>query len=420
MRVLVLAHQLPYPPDTGGKIRHFHLYSRLAREHDVTWVAPVREIDRRDAEAAEEFCSRVIPIPALGSPQLPTEGPRGALMRVVAHLHWERLFEYCFGYVHAPGLAWMPVTPERRAVVDRAVAESSFDAVICETIGSVELAPLTRQIPRLVSLFDIQSELFRRLRSITQSTIEDRLFYLPELAKIRRYEAHHYRNFTAAVTVSDKDKASLRRLCPRLPVDVVHNGVDLEYYRRGGNAEVEGRVVFVGHFGYPPNSDAARYFCRDIWPIVRQAEHTASFMVVGRDAPADLATVPGVQVVGTVPDIRPYVAQAAVVVVPLRAGGGTRIKILEAMAMDKVVVSTTLGAEGLEVEDGRHIILANAPSDFAEAIVGFLRDPGRRAAMGAEARRLVAEKYSWDIQAERLDGVLHKLAAGRSAHAQSD
>lgn len=409
MNILVIAQQLPYPPVTGGKIRHFHLYSRLARFHRITWTSPIRAADEPHITEVLTFCDRVVPLPDEGSVQLPTSGWRNLLMRAVAHLHWVRLFELCFGYVYAPGLMWIPATPERLTIIDQIVSSSHFDVVICETIGGVELAVQTRQTPKLISLFDIQSELFRRLRSIASHTFEDRLFYLPELQKIRRYETYHYRSFDAAVTVSQQDKSLLARLCPGLTANVVHNGVDIDYFQPNPDSEIDNCLVFVGHYGYPPNMDAAHYFCGEILPKIRSVTDNAVFLVVGRDAPLELGLCPGVQVIGTVPDVRPYLRQASVVVVPVRAGSGTRIKILEAMAMGKAVVSTTLGAEGLEVEHGKHLLLADTPTDFAQVVVGLLRDKSRRMTLGHEARRLVEARYSWDTQAAALDAVLSDL-----------
>jgi polysaccharide biosynthesis protein PslH len=402
MKILVISSRLPYPPDTGGTIRLFHLYSRLGRNHSITWVSPVWSGHEPYIKDALQFCDQVIPIDPEGV-QLPTTGWRNLLMRVVAHLHWERLFAFCFGYVNTPGVTWNSATSKKLAVINQVMSASSFDAIICETIGSVELTPRTSRIPTIISLWDIHSELFRRLRSIAPGTIEDRLFYLPELLKIRRYEARYYRDFTAAVTVSNNDKAHLARLSPELPVGVVGNGVDTNYFRPDGDLDIDGCLLFVASYGYPPNVDAAHFFCTEILPIIRSRLPEVTFWVVGRDAPADLGCYPGVKVMSDVPDVRPYLEQASVVVVPLRAGSGTRIKILEALAMGKAVVSTTLGAEGLEVEHGKHLLLADKPADFAQAVIDLVRDRPRRAALGQDGRVLVENRYSWVIQAKKFE-----------------
>lgn len=406
MNILVIAHQLPYPPDTGGKIRHYQLYSRLAQRHSITWVSPIVADDETFINDVLTFCDQVIPLPMGGTVQLPTTGWRNLLMRAVAHLHWERLFEFCFGYVHASGMMWMTATPQHHAVINQTMLSSRFDVVICETIGAVELMPQTGQVPKVISLFDIQSVLFRRLREISPMTIQDRLFYLPELVKIRRYEARHYGGFDAAITVSERDKSLLAHICPYLAVGVVHNGVDIDYFQPDSEAETGSCLVFVGHYGYPPNSDAAYHFCRQILPKIHAVIEDVTFLAVGRDAPADLGIYPGVKVIGTVSDVRPYLRQASVVVAPVRAGSGTRIKILEAMAMGKAVVSTSLGAEGLDVVHRQHIMLADTPDEFAEAVIRLLVNPTQRLRLGTEARRLVTDSYEWGRQADRLDAFI--------------
>jgi glycosyltransferase involved in cell wall biosynthesis len=383
----------------------------LARQHDITWICPLSERDDPNLSGALGFCKQVIGLPSKEFITLPTAGGEDLLRRVLAHLHWPRLFEFAFGYVIAPGLHWTPATPERISIVERAVASAHADIVISESIGGVELASPLKGLPKLVSLFDIQHELFRRIRGILPGSWEDRLFYLPELAKIRRYEARYYSQFDGAVTVSEADRARLARICPGLKSAVVHNGVDVDYFQPTTDEEVPGRLMFVGHFGYAPNRDAAIYFCEHILPRIQAKAGHVTFRAVGRDAPAELSHFPGVQVKSSVPDVRPYLAEAAVVVVPLRAGSGTRIKILEAMAMGKAVVSTTLGAEGLDVDNGRHLVLADTSQAFAQAVIDLLSDPTRRESIGRQARKLVEAKYSWDQQAARLIDMIETLAS---------
>ncbi|NLF03255.1 MAG: glycosyltransferase [Anaerolineales bacterium] len=356
------------------------------------------------------FCEHVIPLPANWQPHLPESGWRNLLMRVLAHLHWPRLFEFVFGYVHGPSLYWIPPNAERTALLEHVCSSRSFDVVICETMSTVELAPGTCQAPKVVSLYDIQSEVFRRMRRVDPGALEDRLFFLPELLRLRRYEAFHYRQFDAAITVSSHDKGLLRHMCPQLPSDVVENGVDTQSLQPVGGGEDDGCLAFVASYNYAPNKDAATYFCEYILPLIRAEYSGATLLAVGRDAPAELARYSGVEVIGTVPDVKPYLVQASVVVVPLRAGGGTRIKILEAMSMGKAIVSTTIGAEGLNVEQGKHLLIADGAADFAKAVVSLLRDKPRREALGREGRRLVEAKYSWDLQAERLERMLLVLA----------
>ncbi|MEI2689486.1 MAG: glycosyltransferase family 4 protein [Anaerolineae bacterium] len=210
--------------------------------------------------------------------------------------------------------------------------------------------------------------------------------------------------------MSELDRRRLGRRCPGLPVEVVPNGVDVTYFIPQPAARDNKSVVYVGHYGYPPNADAAQYFVQAIWPLIRSRIPEAQFIAVGMQPPAGLAGHPGVTVTGAVPDVRPYLADAAVVVAPLRVGGGTRIKIVEALAAGKAVVSTTLGAEGLDVVAGRDLLLADEPQTFAAAVADLLANPGLRADLGRNGRALVEQNYNWDCLAQKQEQIFIRLA----------
>ncbi|MFN3337616.1 MAG: glycosyltransferase, partial [Thermomicrobium sp.] len=174
-------------------------------------------------------------------------------------------------------------------------------------------------------------------------------------------------------------------------------------------------VLFVGSFRYWPNVDGIRWFTEQVWPRIVRCRPAARLSLVGFDPPAEvrrLGKLPGVVVVGTVPDVRPWLARASVVVVPLRAGSGTRLKLLEALAVGKAVVSTRLGAEGVECEHGRHLLLADEPQEFAECVLSLLASPEQRLALGRAGRRLIMEEYAWERIAEKLLTVYRRLASG--------
>jgi glycosyltransferase involved in cell wall biosynthesis len=181
-------------------------------------------------------------------------------------------------------------------------------------------------------------------------------------------------------------------------------------------AEVPNRLVFTATMNYGPNAEAAIHFATHIWPQVRAAIPDATLKIVGHGPPApvrQLGQRPGITVTGSVPDVRPYLASAQAVVVPLRIGGGTRLKIVEALAMAKPVVTTTLGAEGLAVEPGRHLLIADDPDAFASDVIALLRDPARRASLAHAGRALVEERYDWGAIGAQLDDALHHLLPER-------
>jgi glycosyltransferase involved in cell wall biosynthesis len=201
------------------------------------------------------------------------------------------------------------------------------------------------------------------------------------------------------LAVSEVDGAALTGLASGARVAAIPTGVDTAYFHPNGFREQPAGLAFVGSMDWYPNEDAVLHVLDAIWPRVRNGMPEASFTVVGRNPSARLraaaASLSGVTFTGTVDDVRPEVGRAAVCVVPLRIGGGTRLKILEALAMAKAVVATPIGAEGLPLVDGQHFVAAETPEDFAAAVLSLLRDPARRAALGTCGRRLVEQRHSW-------------------------
>ena len=245
--------------------------------------------------------------------------------------------------------------------------------------------------------------------------------------KLRAFEASTCRAADRILAVSDADAAALKRLAPRLDVTVVPNGIDVNYYAAveaplgvtspgiGTRPALAGRanLVFTGTMDFRPNVDAALWFAQEVLPLIRQVEPGARFVIVGQKPHRRLDVLRGrddVTLTGRVDDTRPYIAQAAVYVVPLRMGGGTRFKILEAAAMSKAMVSTSLGCEGFAVENGRQLEIADSPRQFADAVIALLRDPARREKLGANARAL-ANAYDWKNVIPRMESMYVKHEA---------
>jgi glycosyltransferase involved in cell wall biosynthesis len=197
----------------------------------------------------------------------------------------------------------------------------------------------------------------------------------------------------------------------------VQTGVDTDYFRPAATPAERTHMVFTGSMDWLPNEDGMTYFCREILPRIRQSEPEATLSIIGRaptPAVRKLAEIPGVEVTGRVDDVRPHIARGAVYVVPLRIGGGTRLKIFEAMSMAKAVVSTTVGAEGLPVTSGRDIDLADEPSRFAHAVVHLMRDADARRSIEGAARTLVVERYDWSAVAGDFEDALLRAAGTAS------
>jgi len=227
-------------------------------------------------------------------------------------------------------------------------------------------------------------------------------------------ERDYLRRATHVLAVSEADQNLFARYLDPSRISVIPTGVDVDYFQPAPELEERNTLVFTGSMDWMPNEDGIFFFVEKVLPRIRAEVPEATLWVVGRRPSAKLLklpnTVPGINVTGTVDDIRPFMGKASVYVVPLLVGGGTRLKIFEAMAMGKAVVSTSIGAEGLPVTNGENGILADQPEEFASQVVSLLRDQPRRLAMGQAARRLVEEKYSWNSVARELISVLREVA----------
>lgn len=411
MNILVISAMLPFPVDNGGANRCYNLYSRLAHKHTITWVCPVWQGQEDNVWGVEAFSERVVQLPRGEERPLPNRGWNGLLLKVVAHLHWERLFVYCFGYVNAPGLYWLPATPERVQTLERVLSEKQLDLVVSEFEGNAELAQAVKGIPRILATHNVGSSIFKRIRATHPGGFEDRLFAGLEYRKIVRYEKQNYRAYQGAVAVSEDDRRILQKRCPGLSVEVIPNGVDIDFYQPTDSPVNAHSMVYLGNYRYPPNADAMVYFCREILPLIQASKPDARIIILGANPPGELAGLPGVELAGYVADVRPIVQKAGMMVVPLRLGGGTRLKILDGLAMGKAIVSTSVGAEGLDVKTGEEILIADQVDDFAAQTLRLMDDADLRQKLGINGRKLVERDYDWNKLADHASDFYEHIAA---------
>lgn len=409
MRILWVKAGKLLPPDTGGRLRSYHLLRQLARSHEVLVLTYYE--GKRDAEYESQM-SNVFP----GAISLHTGGSSLAARTLdyVRHLRSDAPFT-----VYRYGKA---VVRER---VQRIFADRSVDVAVCDFLAPSLNFTLGSAIPVVLFQHNVESLLWRRRAENEQRSLW-RSVYWREAERMREYEAKALRRFDRVIAVSEVDKAAFSAMAPGVPVDVVPTGVDVRAFDRprSGVATAD-TVVFVGSMDWEPNVDGVQWFCREVWPIVLRRRPGARFQVVGRRPGRRIRALASttVEVVGDVESVVPYFHGAAVVAVPLRSGGGTRLKILEAFAARCAVVSTTVGAEGLPVEDGRDILLRDEPGEFAAAIVSLLEDAERRRLIG-EAARATAEKFDWSAVVHFFEDVLsaahgtRKLAPSASTSGQ--
>jgi glycosyltransferase involved in cell wall biosynthesis len=300
--------------------------------------------------------------------------------------------------------------------IGRLFATADFDIVQMESVMGLYLAslPHTTSSKSILMFQNVASQQFERMSQVEEGW-DKKLRAWINGVWMGYWEPRYAERFDRCTTVSELDQRLLAKANPRLQIDVIPNGVDIEKYQPlpppPENASPS--LMFIGSMGYPPCVDAVLHFWRESLPLIRQAINPTELWIVGADPhPAVLGlNGNGVHVTGRVPDVIPYYQQSTVCVVPLRAGGGTRLKILEAMALGRPVVSTTIGCEGLDVADGKHLFIADTPEQFAEKTVRLLRDRRLYQYISANGRQLVEARYGWDRIAERLLNVYEDMTA---------
>ena len=371
-----------WPVNTGGRIRSFHMLRELSHRHEVTLLTTHGPSeDPRALEAALPRCE-VVSVPwALakrGSARFALALVRSWLSSLPVDLYKARV-------------------PALGREIERRLANEHVDLIVADFLLATPNVTRAAAPPTVLFAHNVEHVIWQRMREVEPRAWR-RILLALESRKMRRYEASACARAQLTIAVSDADRHLLAAAAPGARVRAVPTGVDVDYFAPDGVAEIPGRLVFTGSMDWYPNEDGIVHFIDAVLPRIRREVPAAALTVVGRNPSARLrgaAAAAGVRVTGLVDDVRPHMAEAAVYVVPLRIGGGTRLKIFEALSMAKAVVSTTVGAEGLPLAPGRHFLQADEPAGFAEAVTSLLRDAARRRAIGAAGRRLVEERYSW-------------------------
>jgi sugar transferase (PEP-CTERM/EpsH1 system associated) len=403
MKLLWLNAGLLLPLDKGGKLRTWHVMRHLAARHDITYLS-FEDSTQTEADrlGMREVCSRLETVPR-------TDAPKGT---------W-RFHADAARYLVDP--APYAVAKYRSAAyrerVEALLASGGFDALVCDFLPPIVNLPDRLPCPAILFTHNVEAEIWRRHLEQAANPVSRHLM-THQWHRMLRFESKALGRFDLVLAVSEADGRTFSRLYPnnlRAPVHVVQTGVETDYFTPSAVEPGRAHMVFTGSMDWLPNEDGMTYFCREILPRIRQAEPEATLSIIGRaptPAVRKLGEIPGVEVTGRVDDVRPHIARGAVYVVPLRIGGGTRLKIFEAMSMAKAVVSTTVGAEGLPVTSGRDIDIADEPSRFAHSVVHLIRDPGARPAHEAPARQRGGVRYDWSAVAMDFEEALLRTADG--------
>ncbi len=398
MKVLWVKAGKLLPVDTGGKIRSYNILVQLAKTDEVTLLSYYG--GKRDP-AYEADIVRQLP----GAEVIYTAAPESTLRQSIDYL------------LRLPASAPYAVSkftdPQVRHSISKALRERRYDVAVCDFLSASLNFPDSAPVPVVLFQHNVEASLWQRMAAGETNPVR-KLSYHIEAAKMARYEREALGKFDHVIAVSEHDRDQMLAMDSNCPISVVPTGVDTSKYQRVASASGDPPVVvFTGSMDWEPNVDAVEYFCHEIWPTVLAEFPLARFEIVGRNPSARVQRLASgtVVVTGTVPSVSDHLRDATVVVVPLRIGGGTRLKIFEAMAMGKAMVSTSIGAEGLDVQHGRDLLLADNSQSFATGILYLLRDPALRRRYEDAAAKLAAQ-YDWSHIARRFAEVLQVSCAG--------
>ncbi len=386
------------PPDIGGKIRSYSIVKELAKTHEVTLFNFYAAHSDDVHSGLNGMFDRVMNVP-LAIATNRGFGELASFARNIFSSSPHTVSKYC--------------RPEVKARMRELLVSQKFDVIICDFVVAAAAIPWEVDCPKVIFTHNVEALIWKRHFEVSRNPLW-KMASWGEYQKMIRFEKHYLNNSDHVLTVSEADKDFFSDFVDRSKMTVISTGVDTEYFRPDNGHEQPNSLVFTGSMDWMPNEDGVLYFMRSILPLIRREIPEISFTIVGRKPSEKLRAIaaaePGVHVTGTVDDIRPYVRDGSVYVVPLRIGSGTRLKIFEAMAMGKAIVSTTLGAEGLPIRDGVDISIADSPEEFSRKVCLLLRDTRERQRLGSAARQLVEQHYSWSSVAREFDDVLRRVA----------
>ena len=405
MKILWLKTELLHPVDKGGKIRTYHLLKQLKADHHVTYLTLDDGAAPPDAAAsANEYCHDLIRI------------PHATRAKFSAGFYAELALNLASSLPYA-------IRKYKSDAMTRAIAEATsqdhFDVVICDFLAPSVNLPRNLQTPVVLFQHNVEAEIWRRHYEVQQHPAK-RLYLYRQWRKMQRFERDACHRVDSVIAVSEADARMMERDYGVAKVYDIPTGVDVDFFKPANTAHARpNSLVFTGSMDWLPNEDAMRYFIDDILPLVKQRIPGVHLTIVGRNPYPSLLELaqrdPALTVTGRVDDVRRYIDDAVAFIVPIRIGGGTRLKIYEAMAMEKPVISTTIGAEGLPVHDGAELLIADDPETFANAVVKVLTGSAFATQLGNSAAQLVRQNFGWPGVAANFADLCRAATVGETA-----
>jgi glycosyltransferase involved in cell wall biosynthesis len=403
VRILWLKTELLHPVDKGGKIRSYNMLKALKRNCHTTYLTlDDGTADDKARELASEYCHELVCVPHRRREKFTAGFYVELLLNLASNLPYA-IKKY--------------QSAEMRREIEKRVGQ--FDVLICDFLAPAVNVPRDLNCATVLFQHNVEAMIWKRHYEV-QTNAARKAYLFRQWRKMFDFEAATCPQYDSVVAVSREDREQMEREYKVKNVYDVPTGVDTDFFRPSGEIERKPHnLVFTGSMDWLPNEDAIRYFTEQIMPRIKQSVPGVTLTVVGRDPYPGLLELskrdPSVIVTGRVEDVRPYMEAASVYIVPLRIGGGTRLKIYEAMAMEKAIVSTSIGAEGLPVADGSEIVLADDPELFAAGVVRLLQDQGLADEIGQRAAGRVRREFGWDTVADSFTGVCERAISHKKA-----
>ena len=395
-KILFVTTRIPYPPWEGHQIRTYNLLKRVCEEHEVHLVSFVRnDEDPSHANHLRTICKNVdlIPIPA-------DQNNLNLFSTILAGV-----------ITKIPFVVRKYSAPEMEQKLRQVITQDTPDLIHFDMLPLAQYLPLCGEIPTVLNDHNVESLLVER-RAKAASSILEKVFFSNQAPKLEQFETYASKNATQILACSQDDADILSNMADGKQIHIIANGVDIEQFTPSDTVQVEpDKIIFVGGMGWFPNKDGMNFFIKDVMPLISEINPDSSLTVVGKSVGLEIPDQlrDKVSSTGFIEDFCPLVHAAGIYILPLRVGSGTRLKLLEAMAMGKAIVSTQIGAEGVVLENGKNVLIADTPQDIADAVLKLMNDIQLREKLGRAARVQAEKLYDWRILSDQLLAVYETI-----------
>ncbi len=384
MKILWVTPYFMYPLHFGRNIRSFKILENLNAVHDITLVSFTREQDKKYFDVMKTVARRFVPVDF----EEQAKDSIGFYLDVLKNM-----------FFSLPYVIEKYRSAAMRSVIDDLVKQEKFDLLVCDTLAPCINIESNTGVPKIVFQHNVESMIWQRMYKKTADPVKRLIFFL-QYIKLEKYEKKTLQGYNSSFAVSNEDGEFFKKEYMVKDVRIIPTGVDTQYFHRSEEGPESETLIFVGSMNWLPNIDGMSFFIKEVLPLIKEKCPSVKLYIVGHAPKKELYNLAQahkeIVVTGTVDDVREYMKKASVYIVPLRVGGGTRIKIYEAMSMGKAVVATSIGAEGLPVTHNENIIIADDKQQIADAVAELIKDPQLRERIGTQARNYVEANCGWD------------------------